>query len=69
MTVCAPQAAVEAWNAGVNVGDAVTYRNDHGKLIPTRTRSKAAVLSGHTAVIWLYGIAGCVALDRVTPDV
>jgi hypothetical protein len=60
-----PQEAVDAWNAEVKVGDPVTYQNDFGELIPTRTRSNASVLSGHTAVIWLYGIRGCVALDRV----
>ncbi|WP_374650281.1 hypothetical protein [Rhizorhabdus sp.] len=35
----------------------------------TRTRSKAEVLSGHSAVIWLDGISGCYLLDRVTPIV
>ena len=60
-----PAIAVDGWNQQHAVGAAVTYRNDAGKLIAIRTRSPADVLSGHTAVIWLDGISGCVALDRV----
>lgn len=34
---------------------------------PTKTRTDAQVLSGHSAVIWVEGIAGCYLLDRVRP--
>jgi hypothetical protein len=62
-----PQAAVDAWNSRVKINDLVTYLDDLGEAHSTRTRSEASVLSGHTAVIWVDGIAGCVALSRVTP--
>jgi hypothetical protein len=32
---------------------------------PRKTRGKAEILSGHTAVIWLEGESACVALDAV----
>jgi hypothetical protein len=41
-------------------------RLDSGEVRETRTRSTAMLLSGHTAVIWLEGIAGCYALECVT---
>lgn len=36
-----------------------------GPGISTRTRSAAYILSGHTAVIFVEGVSGCVALDAV----
>jgi hypothetical protein len=56
---------VKTWNDAVAVGEKVTYRNDLGQEILTRTRSRAQVLSNHTAVVWVEGRTGCVALDRV----
>lgn len=32
----------------------------------TKTRTAAEVLSGHTAVVWVEGRAGCYCLDAVT---
>jgi len=32
-----------------------------------KTRTPAQVLSGHTAVVWLEGESGCVALDACVP--
>jgi hypothetical protein len=58
---------VEAWNREHVVGAPVTVRRDDGTELQTRTRSAAQVLSGHTAVIWVDGIAGCYDLQRVTP--
>lgn len=63
----ARQAAVDSWNANNAVGCGVSYRNDKGDLTVTTTRTEASILSGHTAVIWLNGVAGCVLLDRVKP--
>jgi protein gp37 len=40
-----------------------------GEFAPTRTRSEASLLGGHTPVVWVEGMAGCVALDRVSPCV
>lgn len=64
-----PQHAVDVWNkCNPTVGTPVKVRKDDGQIVATRTRSHAEVLSGHTAVIWLEGISGCYALDRVTAD-
>lgn len=57
------------FNARFAVGHRVTVRLDDGTGTETTTRSKAEVLSGHSAVIWLHGITGCYLLDRVTPMV
>lgn len=55
------------FNQLVSVGDQVIVKRDDGSFEERTTRSPAQVLSGHTPVIWLEGIAGCYALDRVTP--
>ncbi len=56
----------EAWNESVKVGDLVEYfpikgEKESRKL---RTRTKAEVLSGHTAVVWLIDQSGCVAVSH-----
>lgn len=61
------QKQVDAFNAKYQVGQTVTVRMDNGEGRSTTTRSKAQVLSGHSAVIWLEGISGCYLLDRVIP--
>jgi hypothetical protein len=53
------------WNAAHPIGTPVTVTVDSGRTFSTSTRSRAQVLSGHTAVIWLAGISGCYALERV----
>lgn len=63
----APQRQCDQFNARYPVGQRVTLRKDGGEGVVTVTRSKAEVLSGHSAVIWLEGVAGCYLLDRVTP--
>ncbi len=57
----------ERFNARWPIGQAVTVRKDDGSGVQTNTRTRAQVLSGHSAVIWLDGISGCYLLDRVTP--
>jgi hypothetical protein len=65
------QEKVAAWNTQHTVGVDVLYvpvmqfpiKNQKH----TKTRSEAWVLSGHTAVIMLDGISGCVCLDACTP--
>jgi hypothetical protein len=59
------QAQCDAWNAVNPVGREVTLTRDNGEQLQTKTRSTAQVLSGHTAVIWVDGVAGCYLLDRV----
>lgn len=56
---------VDQWNARHNEGTPVRVKLDGGKVIETKTASQATVLGGHSAVIWLEGISGCYALERV----
>lgn len=58
--------AIKKWNDAYPLGQHVYYRRDLGQIVETVTRSRAELLNGHTAVIWLSGISGCVALERVS---
>lgn len=60
------QAKVDRFNSTHAIGTAVTYRS-HPTAEPfnTRTRSAAWVLSGHTPVVMVEGMAGGVALAAV----
>ena len=55
---------VDAWNETNRIGTPVEYRSDNGSVVRTL---RARGLGGHTAVIWLEGVTGCVDLDRVKP--
>ncbi len=63
---------VEAWNKEHPIGTKVVVTLSD-EIRHTKTRSKAQMLGasgdypGHTAVIWLEGIAGCYTLERVKP--
>jgi hypothetical protein len=65
------EALCATWNSRHPVGTFVRYyrrihpREDLAGVF--RTRSAAQVLSGHTAVVWLEGVSGCVCLDAVEP--
>lgn len=62
-----PGIAVAAWNNAVHVGQWVDYRgHPHAEPQRFKTRFRAEVLSGHTAVVWLEGKAGCVTLESLT---
>ena len=63
-----PVEMVDVWNRAVKVGDAVDYRG-YPEAEPQRfqTRTVAQVLSGHTAVVWLEGKAGCVCIESCKP--
>lgn len=58
------QAECDYWNQRVKVGDMVAVHLDNGAIFTTKTRSKASVLQGHSAVIWLENISGCYLLSR-----
>lgn len=61
------QRAVEDWNQKhPNAGVPVTVRLDSGAELETKTTSQASLLGGHSAVIWLEGVKGCYALERVS---
>lgn len=64
------QDVVDAWNERHSVGTPVRYwtfiREGDGKL--SKTRSEAQLLSGHTAVVWVDGEPGCIALSHVEAE-
>lgn len=73
-----PQAEADRWNAAHRVGTRVTaYPGcrpdsrdpaDHCcPVIDTVTRSRAQVLGGHTAVVWVDGHGACIALTHTDP--
>lgn len=59
---------VTTWNQHYPIGTLVLVRRDDGSVFRTTTKGAAEMLSGHTPVIWLEGVRGCYALDRVSPD-
>jgi hypothetical protein len=61
------QAICDAWNLDNAVGEPVRLIRDSGEVLITRTRSPAQVLSGHSAAVWVEGVAGCYHLSHVAP--
>ncbi len=59
------QELVEKWNRENEIGTEVEVTLDNETTMTTKTISRAALLGGHTAVIWVKGISGCYRLDRV----
>lgn len=59
---------VAMFNKAFKVGDPVDYSAVVGDA-PKRftTRTEAEVLNGHTAVVWLNGKSGCVAVSHCFP--
>ena len=49
-------------------GGAVRYERDDGSFVMTVAKTEPEKLAGHTWVIWLNGISGCVLLSRCAPD-
>jgi hypothetical protein len=60
-------AQVNEWNTRQAEKTPVDVTLDDGTVKRTITSGKAFVLGGHSAVIFLEGISGCYALNRVTP--
>ncbi|MGW1160429.1 hypothetical protein ACWD48_19855 [Streptomyces sp. NPDC002519] len=65
-------AAVDAWNAAHPAGTPVIAYpgcrpefDGNATRIVTSTRSKATVLGGHTAVVWVHGHSACIALSHI----
>lgn len=61
------QKQCDIWNRACPIGTEVQFHpviNAPAYRL-RKTRSQAEILSGHTAVIWLEGESGCVALDAV----
>lgn len=65
-----PEDEAGAFNIRHAVGQRVRYWKGACEGEPTgvaRTSTKASVLGGHTAVVWLEGVSGCVALTHIEP--
>ena len=64
-----PQAEVDRFNGRYPVGTRVkAYRGVFGEdvgAVVGATRTAATVLSGHSAVVWVEGCSGCVALSHI----
>ncbi|MEU1133540.1 hypothetical protein ABZ383_27410 [Streptomyces sp. NPDC005900] len=63
---------VDEFNAAYPVGTAVRAypgarpeRDADATRIETTTRSRATVLGGHTAVVWVHGRGACIALTHI----
>lgn len=62
------QQKCDNFNEACPIGTTVIYESVKGDPMTrreTKTRSEAYVLSGHTAVVFVEDVAGCVALDHV----
>src|SRR5882724_10232265 len=59
------ESQVKNWNAANPVGTAVVVTLNNGDTKDTVTASAAVVAASGMPVIWLQGISGCYALDRV----
>ena len=61
---------VEEWNTHYPIGTEVVFHPVIGRELNTRirkTRTEAQILGDHTAIVFLDGESGCVALDACTP--
>lgn len=69
LSVSALMERCRQWNATYPIGAEVEYHSVIGtdRHVLTRTNSVAYVLSGHTAVCFVDGAIGCVALDTLVP--
>lgn len=62
------QAEVDAFNAQTPLGSEVDFFDYEGAPLKRyKTRTEAQILSGHTAVVWLEGKAGCVCVSHCIP--
>ena len=61
------QRAVDRWNESQPVGSPVTYKKLSGTIVATKTRTEAQLLPCGRAVVFLEGVHGCYALDKVSP--
>lgn len=68
MTIRSERSRVDDWNRNHPIGTRVCYWRgvrDSGPGREGKTESMAELLGGHTAVVWISGVAGCIALSHV----
>lgn len=51
----------------IRPGNRVLYSRDDGSMALHSARTTPQKLGGHTWVIWLTGVSGCIALSRIQP--
>jgi hypothetical protein len=70
LTLKQMERAVEQFNAAYPVGKVIAYRS-HPSAVPrlTSVRAAAFILGGHTPCAFVEGVAGCVALTALGPNV
>jgi hypothetical protein len=68
LTAAQLQRQCDNWNAKHPEGTVVSFESikGQGESHRGKSASEAQVLGGHSAVIWLEGKSGCVALDHCT---
>jgi len=59
------ESKVDVFNEKHPIGSPVVVIKDFGEKIMATVRHPAEVMGGHTAVVWLDGISGAYALNRV----
>lgn len=66
-TVKEEQETADRWNADHPIGTKVRYwpLTREGDGVPSKTLTRAEMFCGHTAVVWVEGMRGCIALDHV----
>jgi hypothetical protein len=63
-----PEQQVRDWNEIFPVGQQILYWKGvagDGPGTEGVTRNAAEVLGGHTAVVWVEGVPGCIALSHI----
>ncbi len=58
---------VRKWNRSHRVGTPVIVHRDNGEDFKTKTRTRAQLLSGHSAVVWVEGLASCYSAHKIEP--
>jgi len=61
------QRECDDFNLRYKLGTPGWLNMDSGERKATHTTSRAQVLSGHSAVVWVKGVSGCYLLDRFEP--
>ena len=59
------QGVCDVFNEKHPVGSSVTVIKDLGERVETSVKYPAEIMGGHSPVVWLKGISGAHALDRV----
>ena len=59
------ESKIKVFNEKHPVGASVVIVKDNSNTVKTTVKHPACIMGGHTAVVWLDGILGAYALNRV----